>query len=339
MRLCQARSSRRENHEQSRPDRTNRSSDDRARPDADPVTGSAHRGQPSIHRDHVPLVLRCGGVPQRLGSTCDQRPHLLRQHDTKASQDPFSPPRRRRHQEVLPGRTLLADQPSRAVTRRHAARAAAQIHQDGRPDSSRSTRRPEGTFKSSSQRRTRSTTGSAWSPSGTRIYFTRDLKVAGYRLFVCNADGTALSRIAAGAQVFDVTVSPTGARLAFIDGRDRLGVMATNGTNQRLLVSMGGPSNRTGPPTAPRSSSRATVTSPRSLLMVRTYPSSAGLRGSSKTNPSGHRTAHRSCSSHAPRTTFHVHTDIFTIAPNGSNLKRVTDTPGKMKYFPQWGPG
>jgi TolB protein len=149
----------------------------------------------------------------------------------------------------------------------------------------------------------------AWSPDGTRIAFssTRDtLAEETYveRIYVMKADGSELTQFTWGFAYyeFDISWSPDGTQLLFEWGHEfdyGLGIMNADGSELRFLLPF---------PMAP--DERYPDWSPSGEKIVFTK----GIDQEAKM-------------------------DVWKMDPNGSDQKRLTNTPKKNESAPDWSPG
>ncbi len=139
----------------------------------------------------------------------------------------------------------------------------------------------------------------AWSPDGTRIAFAsnRDTGSGTVELYVMNTDGSGVTRLTTGGGDLP-TWSPDGTRIAYQRGSDII-VMNADGTN----------------------------------LLNLTAGLGADLNLAPAWSPDGSRIAFSSNVEAAQG--FDL--EVYTIAPDGTNLTRLTSEPGD-DIFPAWSP-
>jgi Tol biopolymer transport system component len=78
----------------------------------------------------------------------------------------------------------------------------------------------------------------AWYPDGSRLLFTRadfDADDARYLLYSSALDGSDVVAIGTGRK-YDASMSPDMLRIVYRDGRNRLGIVDTDGTDQHLIL-------------------------------------------------------------------------------------------------------
>jgi Tol biopolymer transport system component len=184
----------------------------------------------------------------------------------------------------------------------------------------------------------------AWFPDGSGLLFSRalfgDAGDGHYRLYSSLPDGSDVVQVGTGP-LFDAAMSPDLTRIAYVDGKERLGVMDADGGNPSLLVTDG---RNFGPQWSPDGS---TLVFTRYAAGSKNYhlstiaPDGSGLtelfgskrrgEGDPAWSPDGTRIVFL-------RSAYHrTSTDLFTVGADGSNLRRVTQD-WAHENAPQWGP-
>jgi Tol biopolymer transport system component len=185
----------------------------------------------------------------------------------------------------------------------------------------------------------------SFSPDGRQLVFVRDARNGNHELWTMNADGSHQSRLTWTKRIGeeDAVWSPDGTQIAFDGGRGAsrgIWIMNRNGSGRRLVVPGGG---------EPRWSPNGTliaflsplgpigvvpaVGGPTTVL----DPDSRDNDGNINWTPDG-----RIVFSRWERVRPHfngIQTDLWVMDADGSNLHRITTTPGFDEDQPVWAPG
>jgi Tol biopolymer transport system component len=172
----------------------------------------------------------------------------------------------------------------------------------------------------------------AWSPDGARIAFS-STKDGNSDLYVMRADGSDIVRLTNTPNgEIAPSWSPDGAGIVYMRGSSELWVMSSTGANSHVLTAPGFPTRD--PAWSPDGSRIAFATST-GVMLIR--PDGTGLEhvgpslstGSPSWSPDGKRIAYVA--------SVDGNVDIYTIRPDGTDVRRLTTNPG-LDTEPAWSP-
>ena len=188
-----------------------------------------------------------------------------------------------------------------------------------------------------------------WSPDGTKLAFVGP-PVAGDNIYVVNADGSGLHAIGGG---WEPAWSPDGSKLAFSYGP--LFLMNPDGSGRTQLTTppTGYPCDLSSFPGDPCTSDDSTPAwSPdgSKLVFIRNDNCHGGdgceisriwtvnADGSNPAMLADINPAGLAWSPDGTKIVFSTDDELFTMGPDGSNITRITNTPGETEASPSWQP-
>lgn len=183
----------------------------------------------------------------------------------------------------------------------------------------------------------------AWSPDGERIAFTSDRDGGNWDLYVMDADGSEQTRLTNTPEdEAEPAWSPDGKQIAFVSGfngdRPSIWAMDTHGSDRRRLASGTYPSWS---PDGERIAYASGEWSDPRISLINadgTGQRTLDIRGASQPawSPDGDKIAFTS--DVGPDKDTWDNEEIFSMNPDGSGRKRLTDISGNDHWPPTWSP-